>query len=369
MIRKIPTATMSKEEWTALRSTTIGGSDAAAILGLNPYKSPYALWAEKTGKVIPEDISQKEAVRLGTDLEEYVAKRFTEATGKKVRRENYTVFRDDMPYAHANYDRLVIGERAGLEIKTTNALHLSKFKNGEFPATYYAQCCHYLLVSGLDRWYLAVLVLGIDFKVFVIERDEEELEALKEAEESFWENVQSETPPAIDGMDSTIDALNAEFPVSEPETEMDLTGCAVDLAIMDECGQQIKALEERKPPLRRVSWRPWESPSGAGTGATASHGKRRNAPRSTERSGERPRGNPTGLFQIFGKQNFPVQKGEYLMANIIQNQVQKQTPAAAAQQSIGAMLNTFLDRDGMRKRFDELLGKRAPSLFLPSSQW
>ena len=174
MIRKIPTEAMSKEEWTALRSTTIGGSDAAAILGLNPYKSPYALWAEKTGKVIPEDISQKEAVRLGTDLEGYVAKRFTEATGKKVRRENYTVFRDDMPYAHANYDRLVIGERAGLEIKTTNALHLSKFKNGEFPATYYAQCCHYLLVSGLDRWYLAVLVLGIDFKVFVIERDEAE---------------------------------------------------------------------------------------------------------------------------------------------------------------------------------------------------
>lgn len=246
MIRKIPTATMSKEEWTALRSTTIGGSDAAAILGLNPYKSPYALWAEKTGKVIPEDISQKEAVRLGTDLEEYAAKRFTEATGKKVRRENYTVFRDDMPYAHANYDRLVIGERAGLEIKTTNALHLSKFKNGEFPATYYAQCCHYLLVSGLDRWYLAVLVLGIDFKVFVIERDEAELEALKEAEESFWENVQSETPPAIDGMDSTIDALNAEFPASDPDTEMDLTGCAVDLAIMDECSQQIKALEEKK---------------------------------------------------------------------------------------------------------------------------
>lgn len=250
MIRKIPTATMSKEEWTALRSTTIGGSDAAAILGLNPYKSPYALWAEKTGKVIPEDISQKEAVRLGTDLEEYVAKRFTEATGKKVRRENYTVFRDDMPYAHANYDRLVIGERAGLEIKTTNALNLKKFKNGEYPANYYVQCCHYLLVSGLDRWYLAVLVLGVEFKVFTIERDEAEIAALKEAEESFWENVQSETPPVIDGMKSTIDALNAEFPASDPDSEMDLTGCAVDLAIMDECRQQIKALEEKKAAAR-----------------------------------------------------------------------------------------------------------------------
>lgn len=246
MIRKIPTSNMSKEKWTKLRSTTIGGSDAASIVGLNPHKSAYALWAEKTGKVVPEDISQKEAVRLGTDLEDYVAHRFMETTGKKVRRENYTVFRDDMPFAHANYDRLVIGERAGLEIKTTNALNLKKFKNGEFPANYYVQCCHYLLMSGLDRWYLAVLVLGVEFKVFTIERDEAELAALRMAEENFWYQVQNDLPPAIDGMDSTIDALNETFPTSEPDTEMDLTGCAVDLAILDECSQQIKALEEKK---------------------------------------------------------------------------------------------------------------------------
>lgn len=246
MIRKIPTSNMSKEEWTKLRSTTIGGSDAASIVGLNPHKSAYALWAEKTGKVVPEDISQKESVRLGTDLEDYVSHRFMEKTGKKVRRENYTVFRDDMPFAHANYDRLVIGERAGLEIKTTNALNLKKFKNGEYPANYYVQCCHYLLMSGLERWYLAVLVLGVEFKVFTIERDEAELAALKMAEENFWYQVQNDLPPAIDGMDSTIDALNETFPTSEPDTEMDLTGCAVDLAILDECTQQIKALEEKK---------------------------------------------------------------------------------------------------------------------------
>nr|DAH22797.1 MAG TPA: Exonuclease [Caudoviricetes sp.] len=247
MLRKIPTSNMSKEEWTKLRSTTIGGSDAASIIGLNPHKSAYALWAEKTGKVIPEDISQKEAVRLGTDLEDYVAHRFMESTGKKVRRENYTVFRDDMPYAHANYDRLVIGERAGLEIKTTNALNLKKFKNGEFPANYYCQCCHYLLISGLDRWYLAVLVLGVDFKVFTIERDEAELAALKMAEENFWYQVQNDLAPEIDGMDSTIDALNETFPISDPKADaVDLTSCAVDLALLDECTQQIKALEEKK---------------------------------------------------------------------------------------------------------------------------
>ena len=247
MIRKVPTSNMSKEEWMNLRATTIGGSDAAAILGLNPYKSLYALWAEKTGKVIPEDVSQKEAVRLGTDLEDYVAHRFMEATGKKVRRENATIFRDDMPYAHANYDRLIVGERAGLEIKTCNALHLSKFKNGEFPANYYCQCCHYLLVSGLDRWFLAVLVLGVEFKVFCIERDEAELEALRCAEEAFWEMAKTDTPPDVDGAASTIDALNAEFPVSDPDADaVDLTGYTADLMIIDECNRQIKELDEKK---------------------------------------------------------------------------------------------------------------------------
>lgn len=244
-IRKIPTAKMTKEQWTELRASTIGGSDASAVLGLNPWKSPYALFLEKSNRVVQEDVSDKEAVRLGKDLEDYVAKRFTEATGKKVRRENYTVFRDDMPFAHANYDRLVVGENAGLECKTTNALHLSKFKGGEFPANYYCQCVHYMMVSGADRWYLAVLVLGIDFKVFCIERDEGEIEALRAAEEDFWEMVQTDTPPDLDGSVSTADALNAEFPQSEPG-DVDLTAHCADLEIIDECGQQIRALEEKK---------------------------------------------------------------------------------------------------------------------------
>lgn len=246
MIKKIPTGQIDRAEWVKLRSSTIGGSDAAAIMGMNPWKSPYALFLEKTGKVIPEDISGKEAVRLGTDLEEYVAKRFSEATGKKVRRENYTIFREDMPYAHANYDRLIVGEKAGLECKTTNALQLSKFKNGEFPATYYCQCMHYLMVSGLDRWYLAVLVLGIDFKVFCIERDEDEIEALMAAEGDFWNMVQTNTPPELDGTASTLDALEAQYPREDTGVKVDLTGCAGDLMILDTCREQFKALEAKE---------------------------------------------------------------------------------------------------------------------------
>lgn len=246
MIKKISTAQMSKEDWVKLRSTTIGGSDAAAILGMNPWKSPYALFLEKTNKITPEDISQKEAVRLGTDLEEYVAKRFAEATGKKVRRENYTIFRDDMPFAHANYDRLIVGERAGLECKTTNTLQLSKFKNGDFPANYYCQCVHYLMVSGLDRWYLAVLVLGVDFKVFCIERDEDEIEALRKAEVDFWNLMQTDTPPELDGDISTLDALGKQYADTIPGARVDLTGYASDLIILEACKAQIKDLEAKE---------------------------------------------------------------------------------------------------------------------------
>lgn len=140
IFEKICTRDMSEEAWVEARKGSIGGSDAAAIVGLNSYKSAYALWAEKSGRIEPEDISMKEAVRLGHELEPYVAKRFTEITGKKVRRENYILKNTEYPWAHANVDRLVIGEKAGLECKTTSALSLSKFKNGEYPANYYVQC-------------------------------------------------------------------------------------------------------------------------------------------------------------------------------------------------------------------------------------
>ena len=89
MVHKASTLNLTHDEWLERRRQSIGGSDAGAVLGLNKYNSPYALWAEKTGKVIPEDISDNEAVRLGNDLEEYVAKRWQEATGKKLRKDNH----------------------------------------------------------------------------------------------------------------------------------------------------------------------------------------------------------------------------------------------------------------------------------------
>ena len=192
-LTKISTKNMPHEEWLEHRRKSIGGSDASAIIGLNTYCSPYTVWADKLGKLPPKE--DNEAMRLGRDLENYVAQRFTEETGKKVRRENNILINPDIPFAHANVDRMIVGEDAGFEAKTTSALNLKKFKNGEYPENYYVQCVHYLMVTGCKRWYLGVLILGVGFQHFVIERDEAEIEALRKSEADFWEYVKTQQAP------------------------------------------------------------------------------------------------------------------------------------------------------------------------------
>lgn len=241
---KISTIGMSREDWLEHRKKSIGGSDAAAILGMNSYSSPYSVWAEKLGKLPPKE--ENEAMRLGRDLEEYVAKRFTEATGKKVRRENNIIINPIYPFAHANVDRMIIGEDAGFEAKTTSALNLKRFKGGDYPENYYCQCVHYLMITGCKRWYLGVLILGVGFQWFVIERDEEEITALAKSEEEFWKLVEFKIPPMTDGEKSTTETLAAIFPQSDDEKIVNLLGFDDSIQQYISLGQQIKELENKR---------------------------------------------------------------------------------------------------------------------------
>lgn len=246
---KISTKDMPHEEWLEHRRKSIGGSDASAIIGMNDYSSPYTVWADKLGKLPPKE--DNEAMRLGRDLEDYVAKRFTEESGKKVRRENNILINPDIPFAHANVDRMIVGEDAGFEAKTTSVLNLKKFKNGEYPATYYVQCVHYLMVTGCKRWYLGVLILGVGFKWFVIERDEGEIEALRKSEEDFWKYVESNIPPMTDGTDSTSETLKTIYPESNGETislmafEEDLKSYMTYSSLMDDVKKQKEEVANR----------------------------------------------------------------------------------------------------------------------------
>lgn len=209
-LKKKSTLGMSREEWLELRRHSIGGSDAAAIIGLSKWASPYTVWADKTGRL--PDKPDTEAMRQGRDLEEYVAQRFSEATGKRVKRCNAILYNPAYPHSHADVDRMIVGENAGLECKTTSTLDVKQFLGVEFPEKYYAQCVHYMAITGADRWYLAVLVLGKEFHVYTLERDEAEIRALMDAETAFWEQyVETDTPPAADGAESTTDAIRTIY--------------------------------------------------------------------------------------------------------------------------------------------------------------
>jgi len=242
----------SREEWLAIRAKYIGGSDAGAVIGLNPYKSAYALWAEKTGKIAPFEGNL--TTEVGSYLEEFVAGLFTRETGLKVRRKNVTLVNEKYPFACANLDRVIVGEKAFLEIKTTNSFPLMRKlrESSEFPDAYYAQCVHYMAVTGLKKCYLAVLVNCRELLVYELDYDKDEAEALMRSEQHFWrDHVLTNSPPPIDGSESTaqtIDALTGDSTGAEADLtplEDDLHKYASLVTLAADVDRQIGEIKNR----------------------------------------------------------------------------------------------------------------------------
>lgn len=237
-LKYISTVGMTRETWLEERRKRIGGSDAAGILGLNPYSSPLAVYMDKKG-LIPER-EDNLAMWLGREMEEVVAKRFEIETGKKVRRKNAIVINPRYPFAHANVDRVIVGENAGLECKTTSELNMRRYKNGEYPANYYVQCQHYNAICGFDRMYLKIIVGNREEKLFVIERDEDEIDSLMAQEQAFYENyLLANTMPEPNGSDRDGALISAEYP-REDDSE------ALDLSDMKECFEAYVAANALK---------------------------------------------------------------------------------------------------------------------------
>ncbi len=201
---------VARDKWLDIRHGSIGGSDAAAVMGLSPWKSPYTLWLEKTGQVQEEDKSTIEAVHFGGLLEDLVAKEFCSREGKKVKKCGLYRSRE-YPFMTASFDRLLVGENAGLEIKTTSSFKRQEWDAGEIPPPYYLQCLHYMIVSGLPRWYIAALIGGNHYSCWIVEYNEMDAAALLEAEKTFWDYVARKVMPPLDGSDSTTASLKARY--------------------------------------------------------------------------------------------------------------------------------------------------------------
>lgn len=218
-LKSINTKNMSDEEWKQLRTHSIGGSDCGTILGMNNYESPFTLWQKKLwADDYEEDISDKIQIKFGNYNEQFVAKLFEEKTGKKLRKHNKMMYHKDYDFISANVDRVVIGENALLECKTTSEFLKDKWKDGNVPASYMAQCYHYMAVTGVEVVYIAVLFGNSEFHYETIERDEEIINDIINAEVEFWNEyiVKGQRPPADDS-EVTSKALNNFWKNTRPE--------------------------------------------------------------------------------------------------------------------------------------------------------
>lgn len=245
MYEKTSTAGLDREAWLRMRKTGIGGSDAGALCGLNPYASPMSVYIDKTSDAISDE--DNEAMRQGRDLEDYVARRFMEETGFKVHRSNIMYRSKENPFMLADVDRLITGQDAGLECKTASAYHADKWKDGEIPAHYLIQCHHYMAVTGKKAWYIAVVILGQSFRFAQIQRDESIIDNLTAIEERFWkENVVPGIMPEPDGSKACDAVLEQYFKISRKGSTIPLIGFDEKLKRRGELGELIGRLEQEQ---------------------------------------------------------------------------------------------------------------------------
>lgn len=207
-----PVIFKDREEWLAGRSGSIGGSDAAAIMGLSPYMTNEQLWEIKTGRRQQDDISDNEAVRYGNLAEPLLRELFKlDFPDYYVGYAPYNLFvNKDIPFAHASLDGWISkdGRMGVLEIKTamvSSALQAEKWRE-RIPDQYYCQVLHYLMVTEFDfavlkaqlKYQIGDEPLYIQTRHYMIERAdvEDDIKYLRSLEESFWKEVKLDRRPS-----------------------------------------------------------------------------------------------------------------------------------------------------------------------------
>lgn len=236
----IEQAAPTREEFVARRISGIGGSDAATVCGLNPWKSAYELWLEKTRQIVPDDISDREYIIWGNKLEPVIAERYEEVSGHKTIVRSQLFRHPEHDWMIANIDRDTDDPLRMLECKTTNAFGVVNWGptgTDQVPESYLLQCQHYLAVTGKQFCDLAVLIGGSDFRIYELRRDDELIEALIAREFAFWTMCKDMVAPPIDTKNpGAVDMLKRLYPGTN----------GVPVALPEEANDWHKELEKIK---------------------------------------------------------------------------------------------------------------------------
>ena len=213
-LRLVETRSLARDEWLEVRKKGIGSSDAAAAIGLSPYKSQLELWMEKTGRSPGfQPTEQDDPTYWGTLLEPYVATTYTLRTGHKVRKVNAVLQHPTFSFMLANLDREVVGSTDVqiLECKTAGEFGSRLWRDG-VPEYVQLQVQHQLAVTGKQAADVAVLLCGQKLEIHRIDRDDEVISRLVLLEADFWEHVVQDIAPKVDGSESAGKALRGLYP-------------------------------------------------------------------------------------------------------------------------------------------------------------
>ena len=243
----VKTAGMSREEWLRWRTKGIGGSDVSVIAGVNPFRSIFQLWLEKTGQVEPEE-TENDNTHFGNVLEPVVKREFSKRTGLKVRAKRALLQSEEYPFMLADLDGVIYenGKMNLFEAKTASAYKQEIWEKG-IPEEYVLQVQHYMAVTGAEKTYLAALVGGNRFYWKVVRRDEQKIAEIIALEKAFWEeNVLAGKEPVPDGSGATTDFLNEKYASSNGNTIL-LPEEALGLCRRyEELSGQLNELQDKK---------------------------------------------------------------------------------------------------------------------------
>ena len=219
---KLSTAENNSPEWHELRSTGVGGSEVAAIVGVSRWESAYSLWAKKTGKVERDNVTS-EAAEWGNRLEPVILDKFEEEN------TGYELIRDVGPWAHpdrewqrANPDAIAIapdGKPVIIEVKT--AQFEDDWVDGP-PVYYLTQVQWYMQVFGYDKTIFAVLFHGNKYAEFEVLSSSFAQELYLDHVERWREFLDSDTGPDFDGSMATLETVRKMHPEIDPDLKVEL---------------------------------------------------------------------------------------------------------------------------------------------------
>lgn len=235
----VSTAAPKSDEWFAIRRDAITASDLPKILGYSSYGTALNVWAEKLGKVQPEEAGLP--AEVGTELEDWVAQRWARLNGEKVRRVG-VIQNIHHPWMRCSLDRIVVGKPEALECKT-HSVYLAPEWKDDTPDDHLAQIAYQMACTGLRTIHLAALIGNGQWEQRTITWDDDLIAYVTEEARKVWQHIQDGTEPEVSPSQLTTRLYEKLWPDPAGDIEVDDYLTRQALNNYRWMGQSIKTLK------------------------------------------------------------------------------------------------------------------------------